>query len=150
MNNKITSIIEATAAFKSLRRFIGPAQISAMADMCRSEEKGFMFDKLGELLTTTETMPKSYEQDGKGDEAVAHLHYFSGSCDWYITERDSENDQQQAYGLTSLGYEPEMGYVCIDEITSAGAELDLYFKPTCIGEIKREKFGIRNGLRQTA
>jgi hypothetical protein len=33
-------------------------------------------------------MPQTGETDGQGDKAVAHLHYFMGQFDFWITERD--------------------------------------------------------------
>ncbi len=30
-------------------------------------------------------MPQTYDQDGKGKDAVAYLHYFAaGACNWFI------------------------------------------------------------------
>jgi hypothetical protein len=136
MSQKITNITEATAAFKQLRRFIGSAQIEAMADMCRTEEKKFMYDKLAEVLNIVETMPKTYETDGQGKAAVVCLHYFIGGCDWYITERDMMPDQLQAFGLADLGHGGELGYISIVEIIAAGAELDLYWMPKPLSECK--------------
>ena len=80
-------------------------------------------------------MPRGYEQDGKGDSAIAYLHYFTGSCDWYITERDTTDEQHQAFGLADLGYGPELGYISVQELIENGAELDLYFEPKPLKEI---------------
>lgn len=41
-----------------------------------------------EIAQIIETMPSSYETDGQGMAAIAHLHYFGGPGDWYITEKD--------------------------------------------------------------
>ena len=124
---------------KVLKGIMSPAQLNAMGNGCRSEEKDFFFDKLEEMANTFNTMPKTYEQDGKGDQAVAYLHYFIGSYDFYITEKDMETEQHQAFGLVINQYGAELGYISLIEITEAGAELDLHFKPTTIGEIKASK-----------
>jgi Protein of unknown function (DUF2958) len=69
-----------------------------------------------------------------------HLHYCIGAMDWFITERDISDEQLQAFGLCDLGMGyPEMGYVCIPEITAAGAELDLDWKPKTLAEIKKAR-----------
>lgn len=138
MTTIINSIPQATAAFSALRGFISPAQMSEMASVCRSEEKKFMFDKLSGLVDTIATMPKTYETDGQGSDAVAFLHYFARDCDWYITEKDMEAEQLQAFGLCCI-WEGELGYVSIKEIIEAGAELDLYFEPITLKEIKRRR-----------
>ena len=57
-------------------------------------------------------MPKSYETEGQGKEAIVTLHYFTGSWDWYITEKDKEEEQLQAFGLVS-GFEKEYGYTSV-------------------------------------
>lgn len=134
----INNISQATAAFNALRGFVSPAQMSEMASVCRSEEKKFMFDKLAGLVDTIATMPKTYETDGQGSAAVAFLHYFARDCDWYITEKDMEAEQLQAFGLCCI-WEGEIGYVSVKEIIEAGAELDLYFEPVTLREIKRRR-----------
>ena len=68
---KIENMKQAAEAMPALRRFIGQAQILTMADICRSEERKFMYQKMSEILTTIETMPKTYETDGQGEEAIA-------------------------------------------------------------------------------
>lgn len=127
---------EAIEALKTLRRFISPAQLSVIADNMRGEEKQFFFDKAVEIANTINTMPHTYQTDGQGQEAIAHLHYFhSAGFDWYVTEKDIEPEQLQAFGLCSL-QEKEFGYVNLIEITRAGAELDLHWTPKPLKEIK--------------
>ena len=67
---------------------MSPTQIMIIGDGCRGEERDFFFDKLSEYADRVRTMPKTYEQDGKGLDAIAYLHYFNGGADWYITEKD--------------------------------------------------------------
>lgn len=101
------------------------------------EEWKFFADKMKELSSVIGGMPKTYDQDGMGDAAVAHLHYFRGAADWYITEKDMEGKgTEQAFGLADLGYGGELGYISIDELINAGVELDFHFSPKSIGQIK--------------
>lgn len=74
-------------ALPTVRPFLSSQQLEVMADACRGSEGAFFKKKFCELFQTIQTMPKVYEQDGAGDEAVAYLHYFALDCDWYITER---------------------------------------------------------------
>jgi hypothetical protein len=78
----------------------------------------------------------SYETDGQGDNAVVYLHYFLNGCDWYITEKDMEDDQLQAFGYANLGYGGELGYISIQEIVTVGAELDLHWTPKPLKDCK--------------
>ncbi len=88
-------------------------------------------------------MPEVYGQDGMGDEAIAYLHYFYGSSDWYITEKDTSDEQHQAFGYVILNGDTqnaELGYISIEEMKSLNKpELDLYYTPQTLGEIKSEK-----------
>ena len=95
-----------------------------------------MFIDLEKLIASA---PVTYEQDGKGDDAIVYLHYFFGGCDWYITEKDVDGGVQQAFGYAVLFGDKEnaeLGYICITEIIQCGAELDLYFTPCPLAEIK--------------
>jgi hypothetical protein len=109
-----------------------------------SEESDSFCDLIEKWAQRIEDMPKTYEQDGKGDDAIAHLHYFYGASDWYITEKDkSGKGTEQAFGFTILNGDlqmAELGYISIDEIVEQSViEFDLYWTPKTIGDIKREK-----------
>jgi hypothetical protein len=136
MNTTNHSMLEAATAIKSLRPFIGWQQLDAVGDLCRGEERQFFKNKLVELAALVGAMPKTYETDGQGKQAIAQLHYFTGDCDWYITERDCEDRQLQAFGLANMGYGAELGYISLEEILACGAELDLHWTPKTLAEIK--------------
>lgn len=129
----------ASDLFSKLYQFVPYTQRRAIAFLCQGEEGAFFVQKMQELQQLVDTMPKTYEQDGKGDDAVAYLHYFRGGCDWYITEKDMEPVQHQAYGLADLGHGGELGYISLQELIRLGVELDLYFKPATLGEIKKAR-----------
>lgn len=123
----------------NLAKFIGNAQKQAILTILKGEEAEFMAQKMIDLNKTIETMPKSYETDGKKD-AKAILHYFKGSADWYIFEKDIEDGVSQAFGYSDLfGDGGELGYISITEVTSVNAEIDLYFKPLTLDEIKAKQ-----------
>lgn len=121
----------------NVNKFISIEQRFAIADACDGEEGEYFLNKLQALQTLVDTMPKTYEQDGKGDDAVVYLHYFRGGMDWYITERDMEQEQYQAFGLADLGMgSPELGYISIQELIDNNVELDLYWEPKTLREVK--------------
>jgi Protein of unknown function (DUF2958) len=81
----------------------------------------------------------TYEQDGLGDDAVVHMHYFLNGSDWWITELDVEDKVSQAFGLVQLdSYQPELGYISIAELVSnsVGAELDLHWTPKTLLQVR--------------
>lgn len=143
MSTQAIPMAAVTAAIKQLHPFINPQQMRVMADACRGEEGDWFKAKFLELQALIASMPKTYEQDGKGDQAVISLHYFTGGCDWWITEKDAETPDQpgqhQAFGLADLGYGAELGYISIIELLENGAELDLHFAPRTIAKLKQGK-----------
>ena len=138
MSNHAQTLIdmsEAASSLLTIAPFIGRAQTQALRALCRQgEEKAFFRDLVMQWGRSIAAMPKTYEQDGKGLQAVAYLHYFLKGWDWYVTEKDASGGGLQAFGLTA-GPEREMGYISLPEITRAGAELDLYWAPKPLAEI---------------
>ena len=128
----------------TLNHFIGKSQMSAINSALKGEEKEFFRKMLDELLEKFNKMPKSYETDGMGKKAPIALHYFKGGSDWYIIEKDMEQEQFQAFGFAILNgdlYNAELGYINIEELISLDVELDLYYKPETIGELKKRLKG---------
>jgi len=138
--NKLTHLDAANAMYR-IREFMPLSQKGMIIEACKGEEKEFFFSKLVEMDDLISNMPETYEQDGKGDQAIAYLHYFKGSLDFYITEKDCDPDgdgQIQAFGLANLGYGAELGYISIVELIENDIELDLYFEPRTLAKIKEE------------
>lgn len=130
------TIRNAIVAETYLTNFINPRQLASMKGDCRGEEGQFFIDKLVEMADLIKNMPKTYEQDGKGDDAIVTLHYFRGGSDFYITEKDMGDGQHQAFGLANLGYGDELGYMSIVELLENDVELDMYFTPCTLRQIK--------------
>ena len=108
------------------------------AGFLNSEEQDFFIEAVDRIYSIMQVMPKILEQDGKGDNAIAYLHYFTANTDFYITEKDIEDEITQAFGLVSFVSDyPEIGYISIEEVIKAGAEIDLHFEPKTLGEIKQ-------------
>ena len=123
----------------NLKQFVNRSQLQVMRDLCKGEEGEHFVSTIETLKNTIATMPATYDTDGQGDAAIVHLHYFTGASDWWITERDCEQEQLQAFGFVCLnGWvdDAELGYISIDELIKHGAELDLYWNPKTVGEIK--------------
>ena len=119
-----------------LKKFISPVQIKSIKELAlNSEESQYFKDKIDEIYTTVDTMPKTYETDGQGDKAIAYLHYFKNGIDFFVTEKDMEDEQLQAFGLVNMNGELELGYINIQEIMELNFELDLNFVPKKLKEI---------------
>lgn len=142
---KITALQAANALF-FLRGFIGTSQAEALRVACYGEEGAHFRTLLVDWAAKIHAMPATYEQDGLGLKAIAHLHYFSAGSDWYITEKDKgaagdgpEDYQNQAFGVASLhGCEPESGYISIRELITHGVELDLHWTPKALDTINQD------------
>lgn len=126
------------------RHWMGNAQRMALLAALRGEEGEYFAKMLTELQAKLESMPKTYEQDGLGEDAVVHLHYFRGSVDAWITEKDMGDEsgdllQLQAFGkitLTGDKDDAELGYISIQELIDNGVELDLYWTPKPLKECR--------------
>jgi hypothetical protein len=124
------------------RGFIGRSQYHAVRQCLFGEERQYFADLMVTLRAGIDAMPKVYEQDGV-DDPIVHLHYFTGSCDWFITEKDSEREQHQAFGLADLdgGYGSgpfaELGYISLVEVTQCRAELDFHWAPKPLSVVKK-------------
>lgn len=85
-------------------------------------------------------LPPLYSQDGKGDDALALVKFFTpdSSWTWYATEYDPV--ERVFFGLVD-GLEKELGYFSLDELESVKGPLglrierDIYFEPTRIKEL---------------
>lgn len=121
------------------RKLTSRAQFATVRERMNGEEGQFFTDTVHRMLGIFELMPKTYETDGQGREAVAHLHYFVSGADWWIVEKDSDPDgdgQIQAFGVADLGIgSRERGYINLPEILDMGAELDFHYTPQTVGDI---------------
>ena len=118
-----------------LKNFISKQQINSLEYLLKSEESAYAKEKIDYFFDLIQKMPKSYETDGQGDKAIAYLHYFKSGIDFYITEKDMEDEQLQAFGLVNMNGELELGYISIKEILELNFELDLNFVPKKLKEI---------------
>ena len=124
-------------ALASLKPFIPSNQLRCTKTLMHGEEGEFYQNKILELAAIVKSMPVTYEQDGKGDEAIAHLRYFGANFECYVTEKDMEEEQVQMFGYSSWnGAEPEIGYIDLPEIIKHPLmNIDYHFTPTTIGQI---------------
>ena len=134
-----STIQEVTQAVAIIRPYLSAAQLAVMGAACRGEEGDWFRQRVILLQREIECMPATYEQDGKGDNAIAALHYFNAGSDWYILEKDVEGGIQQAFGYAILNGDfenAELGYISIAKLVALGVELDLHFRPRTLAAIK--------------
>lgn len=143
MEDKIETAYQALQKHGLLARFMSYEQRLMLRSLLNGEEGEHFAELINGLVERIEAMPKTYETDGQGDDAIVHLHYFKGSVDAWVTERDKGDPddaehpmQYQAFGKVSIGYEPELGYVNIQELIDNGVELDLYWTPKTLKEVR--------------
>jgi hypothetical protein len=104
--------------YATLKKFMGNNQVEVIKELSKGEEGEYFEEVAEKLVSTFKTMPKTYGQDGKGDDAVVYLHY-------------------QAFGMANMGYAyAELGYINIEELKANNVELDFHWTPKTIGEIK--------------
>lgn len=124
----------------NINEFVSKEQMATLIHLSRTGEERAFFKQLTlDLIKHLETMPKTYETDGQGDAAVVQLHYFNAGSDWWILERDIEHEQHQAFGFACLNGDThcaELGYISINELITHNVELDLYYHPQTLGQVK--------------
>lgn len=138
------NLIKAQKALNDeLIHFMPRGERLALKSALLGEEGEHMAKVVLDIAERIKGMPKTYETDKQGGDAIAYLHYFGGSVDAWVTEKDAgspDDDpdargmQVQAFGKVDLGYGAELGYICIQELIDNGIELDLYFQPSPLKE----------------
>lgn len=125
-------------ALKIAKNYINPNQLSVIKQLAKGEEGEFFVAKIIEIANVVQAMPITYQTQNIKDP-IAQLHYFTNNCDWYITERDKEPEQLQAFGAANFGNGYELGYISIVELLANNAELDLYYTPVPISKIRKRE-----------
>ena len=130
------------------RFWISPYQRAVLMYMLETEEAQHFIDTLTTLKARIDGMPVTYATEGVDvPNKIAHLHYFRGNIDAWIVEKDKgdPSDQNpgiqiQAFGsccMTGEGISgAELGYINIHELLLNDVEMDLYWNPKPVGEIK--------------
>jgi len=131
-------ILQGAQALNALqkRQLMPRGEIGALLESLKGEEGIAIAETVKKVWQTFEGMPSPYTTQDEKDP-TAHLHYFLNGWDWWIIEKDIE-EQEQVFGFvkSDLCPEGELGYISLPEITQAGAELDLYFTPAPVSKFK--------------
>jgi len=105
------------------------------------------------LLTKTlmKTLPGRREQDGLGDEAIAHAKFFTPDAQWtwYVLEAEVvPDDVAGGYDVEFFGFVvgqfAELGYFTLSQLQSVRGglglevERDRWFRPKRLSEVKTE------------
>ncbi|MDD5013514.1 MAG: N-6 DNA methylase [Atribacterota bacterium] len=106
-----------------------------------SVEHKVIIDNLAEIIDKMPSVKQRYK--GKLEDKIIYLHYFYGKSDWYISEKDSESEQLQAFGYVILNGDminSEWGYINVEEIKEINKiELDFFFDPIKFSELNINK-----------
>ncbi len=132
----------------NLKHFISKDQLRILYTNARkSEEKEYFQALIQKIQQTIKDMPETFQTAYMKDNAPVSLHYFNASSDWYIIEKDigSENDEEPGLQIEAFGYAilnkdykmAELGYISIQELIENGVELDLYYEPEKLGDLKK-------------
>ena len=90
-----------------------------------------------ELLTDEirKQIPPLYAQD-KDPNPIAYVKFFmkNSNWTWYATEFDGEDT---FFGLVK-GFEEELGYFSLQELTEFSIERDVNFQPTSLSQLRKD------------
>ncbi|MFK3740914.1 hypothetical protein [Massilia sp. TN1-12] len=132
----------------TLAKFMPVAQRMVLTSQLAGEEAEGIAQSVNAIAKVIAEMPETYQTEGQCGSALVHLHYFIGSVEAWIVEKDrgdpdnGDTSQTQAYGLVTLTgnvEDGEIGYVNIEELVAAGAELDLYWTPKTLDQVQEQK-----------
>lgn len=120
----------------TLRRVIPIGQFQILQSLLCGEERDFFVEAMTEIEFQYNDLPiiGSAGSDQPADKALAKIHLFGPSCDWWIVEKSS-HPEEPCFGIADLGYR-ELGYIPLDEIIRLrGVEIDLHWKPKTVQQI---------------
>lgn len=95
-------------------------------------------DTLENLGQNLQKIPALYAQDGKGFDAIVYAHYFAGSTDIFVTER--EDDELFTYTILNGDCEcAEFGHQILSELKSIGVlNLDFHWEQKTLRQALKE------------
>lgn len=144
--NKTEAINSLASTDGFFRHWMSYNQRVALTQALGGEEGNYFTNLLTDLKDRIEAMPQTYQTGAiASDDKIVHLHYFIGSVDAWIVEKDMGDCaggtmQLQAYGKATLFGEgfngAEWGYISIHEYIEFDAVLDLYWTPKTVRECK--------------
>lgn len=117
------------ANIQSILPFVSRQQALALAELAKGEGAHRGAKGIESVKGIIEAMPSRGEQEGMGYKAIAHLHYFSGQQDFFITEKGESHTQLSAFGLSLNGQAADLNGINISELINDGFELDLDWTP---------------------
>jgi len=129
----------------TLSKFMPRAQRMVLTSQLAGEEGEGIAEIVNAVAKVIAEMPETYQTEGQGLNALAHLHYFIAGVEAWIVEKDrgdpnnGDTSQTQAYGMVTMTGNVEdgqVGYVSIEELVEAGAELDLYWTPKTLAQVR--------------
>jgi len=121
-----------------LNQFISKPQLDVLQTGIEGEEGDYFKTLLKDTKDIIDHMPQTYdtsEMDSK--DITVHLHYFLGGFDWFVTEKDMEAEQLQAFRYVKM-QDNELGYINIKELIANHVELDLHWTPVKLSEVMRK------------
>ena len=85
-------------SLQTLAPYMGRSQWHTLWKLCQQgEEQPHFRQMVQDWAAKIAAMPKTYETNGQGLKAVAHLHYFTRAFDFYITEKDRSGGTKLAF-----------------------------------------------------
>ena len=137
----------ATQAVATLRPFLSAQQWAGIAKAFRGSDAAHFMELAARIAARVRLMQKADDQEGQGAWATVQLRYFLSACDWYIVNLDPVAGVERAAGFVtregaSLDADPVI--ISVAELVACGAQLDLYFPPRSVGQLRAERAAIFN------
>lgn len=133
----------AEQAFSYLRPYLFAGQIAALERLSKGQEGEYFLRLVVDLAGRIRSVPAMDHGPEVTNDSPVMLHYFFQGSDWYIFELQhvEEDDVVLGFGWAILGGDyqmAELGYIGVSELLSCGVELDFYFPPKTLGQVRLE------------
>ncbi len=120
-----------------LASYMGWPQWSSLQTLMHGGEESAFFQEIATNLSRCiAEMPEAGSQD---EAETVFLHYFLGSSDVWVLEKDAAAGVERVFAFSLLNGDArmaELGYVDLSQLILTGFELDFYFSPKPLAEVR--------------
>jgi hypothetical protein len=120
-----------------LARYMGWPQWSSLEALMHGGDESAFFQELATTLSRGITdMP---EVGSQNEAETVYLHYFLGSSDVWVLEKDAAAGVERVFAFSLLNGDArmaELGYLDLSQLILTGFELDFHFSPKPLAEVR--------------
>jgi len=123
---------------RACAQFMPASQLRFCMDAIKGEEGQYFIDTLTKMAAVWEAAPATYGTNGTlQEDKTAVMHFFGGRIDFYMVEKDAEQEQEQAYGYYMNGNMSGFTYVDLEGLKRQPIiNVDFHYMPETIATLR--------------